>query len=486
MSGAVGRPQRGALRLALAGAILLLALQAGLDGLSSWSLLHAGPVRAAGIGWLIGMPVLLLAACGWALVVWRQADAGWTERGTVVALLLWLLASTTLAAVPFAGTAWAMAQASSPGLQMERADGGRTLPLSGSLGPADIAPFRQQLQQAGLVRVDVVRLPAGSAALGPAIALAGSVRQQGLDTRLQGPCEGPCALLFLAGQRRHALPESQLALQGLAAPSLNPLWRRWLQQQQLAIYSAAGLPAPLLNKLPLMTAPALWRPDRHELASAGVLTAPGYALDVDLPPAAGASVDEYQQALRSHGTWQALERRFPGSLALAAQQMAAARLQPGSEGDSAAHAAAQQVAMAALHQLLQGGSGEARLLYLALLDEQLSALSQAADCRALLAGDLQVRRQLGAALARREAGWIEDASQETPNEAARRRTQPLELEVLRRAMGERDSALLPALWTVGRGGTSMLSCEGARELLRRVLQLAGPERRLAARRIFVG
>jgi hypothetical protein len=464
----------------LGAALLLLSL--ALDAWASLSLLRPATPLAAG-AWLLAWPLLLVGLGLWLGRGWRGASVA--LRTAMLVLAAWLLASAQLAVLPQVARVWQLLQPDkvSERLQASLADNGRTLQLRGPVAPGDAARLRALLaQQAQLVRVDLA--VAGGAPV-ESLQLAEAVRARGLATRLSGPCQRDCALLFLAGAQRQSLPGGQLQLQRLAPASLNPLWRAWLRREQARLYRAAGLTPVWVDVLRLSAPQRLTELSPAALRSAGLLTQAPFALDIELPPRAGAVVQEYQQALQAHPIWPLLEQRQPGTLAEVAERMHAAH-QAGdaTAPDRAAWQAADAVLQPRLAQLLQEAGGPLWQRYLLLLSEQLAALQRPEECRALLAGDMGVRRALPAALAHREAEWIAEAAETPASSPDQARLSVLEQEVLRRALGPEAAQALPRLWTPGGPVQRALDCRPASALTQLLLALPPAQRQLAARRLF--
>lgn len=454
------------------GALLALALLALLglllDGLAAWLQLHAAPWPIDAL-WLAGW-LLLLVGLAWlglqGVARSQLASLLWA------ALLLWSLASLGLAAWPWAKERWLQERGAVTPLKP--ADAGRTLAWHGNLQRGDAERLRALLaQQPQLRRIDL-RGEGGS--LGEAQAMAAVMRAQRLDSRVSGRCAGPCVQLFLAGARRQLQPEGEIAFQQLQAPSLNPLIWRWSAREQQRLWRATGLSEDFVRRALLTRAPRLWSAQRIDLEAQGALVAPAFVLDVPLQPEA--EPDELLQALRSHPTWMLLEAKHPGTLLEAVQ-----RLQPLLAHEPDAQRALHGLALQRQRELLAGASVEMRDRFLDLLAAQLRALRDPADCRALLAGDLDVRRRLPAELQREERVWLEDATVEPPPQRSPRHVVALDREVLQRTLGRAGVAQIDRLWTVN-PRVSPLDCAPALALLGEIRALPPAQRKPAQRRLF--
>jgi hypothetical protein len=208
---------------------------------------------------------------------------------------------------------------------------------------------------------------------------------------------------------------------------------------------------------------------------------PGRPLDVELPSGPDAPVFEYADALRSNPVWQALETRFPGTVAAAAMDMWQAS-RAGADAETI-QLAAQAVVRPLWARLPAQVDAPLREKLVRLLIDELRSLDDADPqrCARLLTGDVTVRRQLPLALVQREAEWLEDAVAEPPLDNTAPGASGAQLEVIRRVLGRGAPAVLASLRAPGR--QPQISCASLVALLEEVVKLAIPERRLALRLI---
>ncbi|MFT3817915.1 MAG: RDD family protein [Rubrivivax sp.] len=451
-------------------------------------------LRAGSVGLLLGWP-LLVALLGFGLVgVWRAARRPQRRRAAAV-VGAWA-APALMAALLLGGVAWAVVQfgpqlADRLRLPFGRdplgttavalsADG-RRLQIKGPLALGSADAVRRVL--AGAPQLRLVTLDAQDGRLPEALQIAEALRARRLPTRVVGACSGVCVLVFLAGPQRQVLPGASLALHRLSAGPFNPPYQTLLNRALGRLLAQAGLDAHLVNKV-LASPPARpWTPDADERAAARLVTVPGRPLDVELPAPQGATVADYAEALSASALWQALERRFPGVQALAAQRMGAA----GPQGAESVQIAAQEVVAALMPGLLAQASPETRWLFAELLQAQIGALL-ALDpglCRALLLGDVAAHRRLPPPLAWREAQWLLAALEEPARATPARKPNALELEVIRRTLGLRAPQRLAELWRPPVApAPPEPSCERGQAMLAELATLAAPQRRLALRLIF--
>jgi hypothetical protein len=492
----LGRHWRGELPLRL-GFWGLLVLPVGLAGLAvgaltTWISLGGGGLRASSAALLAAWPLLLALTVFGSVGLWRATSAHrdpgsarrWAMAARVagVSMVAATLATGVLSFGPRAGRYAQLVRGIDPGGQLvaKLSDDGRRLSLKGPLGLGDAARLRQRLDAAPALHL--VELESTGGHLDEATGIADALRARRVQVRAVGTCANTCALVFMAGASRQVTPDARLGFQRLASGSFNPLFGMLANRELAAAYRRAGLPQTFITKM-LSTPPSwLWSPDFDELAAAGVISVPAHPLDIDLAAAAGAQALDHADALHTNPTWHALDRRYPGTIAAAAELMQAAR--SAAATDEATLVAGQRVVEALLPKLLARASPALREQFIVLLGEQLAAhqATGASSCQALLAGDAALRRGLPATLARRESEWLKDAASESAPDTAPRPPGPLEVEVVRRTLGERAPARLADLWHGAAADTQ--TCVRAAELVKAILAMPPPERKLAIKLVF--
>jgi hypothetical protein len=473
--------------------LILLPLPLGfaLGALNTWVSLLGEQMRSGSIAWLIFWPIAL-AFDTWCLVgTWRSAVLH-PERG---GQWLWAAIARVLVAIGLLGTVASavfnylpnisnyvqMARGIDPigKLQMTLSPDGRRLRLDGPVGMGDAGRLQALLGQSNSLRIVELQSPGGR--VREADRIATLLRARTPQVRVTGPCESACTLLFMAGSPRHMLPAGRLGFHRASTGSFNPLLDEIVNRELADIYAQAGLPPALISRA-LSTPPwRMWYPETQELASQGLLSAPKRTLDAALPKREGAQLNDIVDALDMHDTWQALERRFPGTLADAAARLHSAR--EGGASDDDAQLAAQRVVEPLLPTLLSHAGPEVREQFMMLLGAQVASARAggAAACQSLLSGEASIRRAMPPALAEREANWLIDASKEPPRAGPPRAVSGIEQEVLRRRLGDRAPAWLGSLW--GPQATPR-DCDKSIGLLDEVARLPTAERRLATRLVF--
>jgi hypothetical protein len=473
--------------------LILLPLPLGfaLGALTTWVSLLGEQMRSGSIAWLIVWP-LVLAFDAWCLVgAWRSAVLH-LERGgrwlwaalarvVVVISLLGTLASAAFNFAPHVGEYLQMARGIDPigKLEMTLSPDGRRLRLQGPVGMGDAGRLRTLLTQSSQLRVLELDSPGGR--LKEAERIAALLHERAPQVRVTGPCESACTLLFMAGSPRRMMPAGRLGFHRASAGTFNPLLDELANRELASIYRQAGVPDDYIKQTLNTPSWRMWYPQTTDLVANGLVSAAPRSLDIELPKREGSQASDMVDALDLHDTWQALERRFPGTLALAAERMQAVRVAGASDDDT--QLAGQQLVQPLLPTLLLHAGPEVRAQFLSLLSAQLetSRPGGTAACQALMQGKTATRRAMPPTLGEREAAWLIDATKEPPRSAPPRATTALEQEVLRRRLGDRSPAWLGTLW--GPHSTAR-DCDKSIALLAEVARLPAAERRLATRLVF--
>ena len=474
--------------------LLSVPLGLALGGLTAWISLKGEMLQTSSIAALVGWP-LMLAFDTWCIVgAWRSATAHGDRGGAHVwsgltKLLLFLsalsaLSSTFMDFVPQIGAYVQMARGIDPigQVQVTLSPDGRRLQLKGPLGMGDATRVLQVLASADKVRLVEIESPGGR--LYEARRIAEVIRDRAWQTRATGNCESACTLVFMAGSSRQLMPGAQLGFHRAFAGTFNPVLDRLANQELAVMYRSAGLPDDFIAKT-LRTPPwEMWYPEIDEMANGGLITAPHWTLDVELPARNSAVPADMVDALRASRTWHALEQRFPGSIDAAAARMNAARARNAS--DITVLTAGQREVEGLLRKLLMGASAQAREQFTVLLIEQLKAAraSGAHACRAILAGDAAARRSLPPALVLGESEWIVATAAEPVGRSRDHAPTALELEVIRRTLGDGAPARLAGLWASARIRGDGQDCDSAIALLDAISSLPSGQRQLAVRMVF--
>jgi hypothetical protein len=473
-----------------------------LTGLMSWISVKGDSLQISAIVVLLGFP-LLLALNVWCLVgAWRAARNylhehgsalwGWLARISLVLGTLQLAASVLLGFLPSLGEYWQMARGVDPIGQatFTLSPDGRTLRLEGVIGMGDGERLRSLLASEaaqGLKRVELVS-PGGR--VREAERMAAAIKERRQEARAVGSCASACTLVFLAGSPRHLAPEGQLGFHRASTGTYNPVFEELANQELAKTYRQLGLPESMIEKTLQTPSRSMWYVPREELQAHSLIAPSPRTMAVALP-AAGAPLVDFDDALRVHPVWVALDRRSPGLIDTVAKRMMAARA--AGAADDEVQAAAWAPLATQMPGLVNGTDGVLRRRYVQLVGDQLKALRAPAQagtrpgCRDLLDGRLAARAQLPVELQAREAAWLQDAATGAGPRWLPKPPSAIEIEVLDRSVGSAAMGMLSRLWadapdlpTTAAGA----SCEPVIAMLDRLPAQSPARRELAERLLF--
>ncbi len=478
--------------------LLATPLALALTGLMSWIGAKGDSLQVSAIAVLVGMP-LLLGLDIWCLVgAWRAAAHylreqgsllwGWLARLVLALGALQLLASVLFGLLPNLGEFWQMARGIDPIGQAKFAlsADGRSLRLEGVIGMGDGERLRMLLASDAARGLKRVELESPGGRVREAERMAQAVKQHGHAVRAVGTCASACTLVFLAGSPRQLSPEGQLGFHRASTRTYNPVFDELANQQLAQTYRELGLPQPMIDKTLDTPARHMWFVPRADLQAHALIAPSPQTLAVPLPAAGETTtLADFDDALRQHPVWEALERRSPGMVAAVAQRMWDTR-QAGAP-DDAVQASALTPLARQMPDLINGTDGVLRRRYVQLVSGQLKALRAppAADCRGLMDGRLGTRGQLPEELQAREAQWILEAARGAPPRWVPRPPSGIEVEVLDRTVGRAALGLLSRLWADAPDGpASTAGCDAAIALLDRLPAQPPARRELAERLLF--
>jgi len=488
--------------------LVALPLAMALTGLMSWISVKGESLQLSAITLLVTLP-LLLALDVWCIVgAWRSASNylhengsrlwGYGARITLGLGALQLLTSVLFGVLPSLGEYWQMARGIDPigHARFSFSNDARSLRLDGTIGMGDAGRMRALLDSEaarGLRRIELVS-PGGR--LHEAELIAATLKPRGHEVRVVGDCASACTVVFLAGQPRQLTPGARLGFHRASTGTYNPVFEELANQQLAATYRGLGLPQPLIDKTLATPASGIWFAPREHLLSHGLIAPMPQTLAIPLP-AGSAGLADFDDALRMHPVWDALEHRTAGTIAAVAQRMWAARAAGAADED------VQAASLAPLAQqmpaLIASADAASRRRYVQLVSEQLKALQAPArtgtaagvnavarpPCRDLLDGRLDARRQLPLGLQIRESQWLLDTASSAPPRWLPKPPSAIEIEVLARSVGPTALGMLARLWAdtpdTSRAGTA---CEPVIAMLDRLPAQPPARRELAERLLF--
>lgn len=477
-------------------------LAAALTGLMSWISVKGDSLQVSAIVVLVGFP-LLIALNIWCLVgAWRSASAylrqdgtplwGWLARISLVLGTLQLAASVLFGFLPSLGEYSQMARGIDPigQAKFSFSPDGRSLRLDGVIGMGDGERLQALLASDAAKGLKRVELSSPGGRVREAERMATALKAHRQEARAVGTCASACTLVFLAGEPRHLAPEAQLGFHRASTGTYNPVFEELANQQLAKTYRELGLPQPLIDKTLATPSRSMWFAPREELQAYSLIAPSPRTLAIALP-AVDAPLADYDDALRLHPVWEALERRTAGTVDTVAKRMWAART--AGAADDVVQATALAPLAGQMPTLINGADGMLRRRYVQIVSDQLKALRAPAKagarpaCRDLLDGRLSARQQLPQELQAREAQWLLDAANGTPPRWAPKPPSAIEMEVLDRSVGSAAMGMLSRLWVDAPEATTAAAgapCEPIIAMLERLPAQPPARRELAERLLF--
>jgi hypothetical protein len=481
--------------------LVAMPLAMALTGLMSWISVKGESLQVSAIALLLILP-LLLGLDVWCIVgAWRSATQylresgsrlwGYLARITLALGALQLLVSVLFGLLPELGGYWQMARGIDPigHAKFSLSPDGRSLRLDGTIGMGDAGRMRALLDSEaarGLRRIELVS-PGGR--LHEAELMAAALKPRGHEVRVVGDCASACTVVFLAGQPRQMTPGARLGFHRASTGTYNPVFEELANQQLAATYRDLGLPQPLIDRTLDTPSRSMWFAPREDLLAHALIAPMPQTLAIALPPAGKSALPDFDDALRIHPVWDALEHHTPGTIDAVAKRMWDARSAGAADEDvqgaALPHLARQMPA------LIAGSDAASRRRYVQLVADQLRALQAAPRtgarplCRELLDGRLDVRRQLPLGLQIRESQWLLDAASGPPPRWLPKPPSALEIEVLNRSVGSAALGMLSRVWADAPDGPAAgTACEPVIALLDRLAAQPPARRELAERLLF--
>jgi len=432
-----------------------------LTGLMAWISAKGDSLQLSAIVLLIGFPLLVMLDVWCVVGGWRSAghyrqDGGsglWSllARLTLGLGALQLIVSVLFGFLPQAGQFWQMARGIDPIGQatLSLSDDGRSLKLEGTIGLGDGERLRALLASESAKDLRRVELSSPGGRVREAEKMAEALKKHGHASRVVGTCASACTLVFLAGQPRQLMNGAQLGFHRARTGTYNPVIDELANQDLARSYRELGLPQPLIDQTLRTPAHSMWYAPRNDLLLHRLIAPLPQTLAVDLPPP-GSALPDYQDALRQHPVWEALEQYRPGTLDAVAARMLSTRAEGGSD-DEVQAASLPQVA-SLMPALIGGNDAVLRRRYVQLVADQLKALKAPAKrgerppCKDLLDGHLPVRQQLPLPLQVRESEWLLDAAASAAPNWRAKPPSPIEMEVLERSVGSGAIGMLSRIW----------------------------------------
>ncbi|KQY82851.1 hypothetical protein [Pelomonas sp. Root1444] len=480
--------------------LVAMPLAMALTGLMSWISVKGDSLQVSAIALLLVLP-LLLGLDVWCIVgAWRSAGHYLRENGsrlwgylayiTLALGALQLLVSVLFGVLPSLGGYWQMARGIDPigHAKFSLSPDGRSLRLDGTIGMGDATRMRDLLDSEaarGLRRIELVS-PGGR--LHEAELMAAALKPRGHEVRAVGDCASACTVVFLAGRPRQLTPGARLGFHRASTGTYNPVFEELANQQLEATYRELGLPQPLIDKTLDTPSRSIWFAPREDLLAHALIAPMPQTLAIALPPVGKSGLPDFDDALRIHPVWDALEQHSAGTIDAVAKRMWDAR-QAGAPDEDVQAAALSPLARQ-MPALIARSDAASRRRYVQLVADQLRALQATPGgtrpaCRDLLDGRLDVRRQLPIGLQIRESQWLLDAAIAPPPRWLPKPATSIEIEVLNRSVGGAALGMLSRLWADAPDGAATgPACEPVIAMLDRLAAQPPARRELAERLLF--
>ncbi|MES2535885.1 MAG: ATP-dependent Clp protease proteolytic subunit [Pseudomonadota bacterium] len=315
--------------------------------------------------------------------------------------------------------------------------------------------------------------------------IASIVHDRKLDTYVEGMCASACTLVFLAGKDRASTPNARI---GFHQPSFLRLTR---EEQAVATgammeqYRRARLPDDFIEKISRTAPNDMWFPTREELILANVITRISLGGEAVLQASIYTSKAELLLMMRNSRYWQAIDMRFPGTLAHAGDVAWATREKGGNDDDM--WYATRQVVNDLFPHLMKTADDDILEAYLTMAVSQLEAARAlgAETCVKLLAAQLDVTRTLPAAIVNLEHEFLIEALNAAPQTDRRYPDQFMLDTAMRMAFDAMSPQHVKVIETpAAYQGQSALVCDANIGFLRSLARLPVKHRRVALRGIF--
>ncbi|PTT75522.1 hypothetical protein DBR42_28735, partial [Pelomonas sp. HMWF004] len=357
-----------------------------LTGLMGWISAKGDSLQISAITLLLGFP-LLLALSVWCTVGgWRSASAylrehgsllwGWLARISLALGALQLVVSVVFGFLPSLDEYWQMARGIDPigQAKFSLSGDGRSLRLDGVIGMGDGARLRALLESDAARDLRRVELASPGGRVREAEKMAAALKQHGHGSRAVGTCASACTLVFLAGQPRQLTPGARLGFHRASSGTYNPVFDELANQALAESYRDLGLPQSMIDKTLRTPSRGMWFVPRDELVSYALIAPLPQTLAIAVPPAGVSRLPDFEDALRIHPVWDALEQHTAGTIPPLAQRMF--ELRNAGATDDEVQAAALPLLAKLMPGLIESSSVALRRRYVQLVADQLKALQQ--------------------------------------------------------------------------------------------------------------
>ena len=216
-------------------------------------------------------------------------------------------------------------------IEIKVAQNGQSVIVNGMLREGAAAEVQKILDAAPGATSLVLNLAGGR--LLEAQQLARAVGNRNLDTYVEDQCVSACTYVFLAGKDRAATPKARIGFHQPSFPGMDASTQRSMTQDMLDVYRSAGLPEAFIQHIGRTPSEEMWYPTRDELIASHVITRVSLGGEAAISGLRMRSKQELLLVWGSIPLYQALEKRFPGTINENVERAWAAKERGGNDAD---------------------------------------------------------------------------------------------------------------------------------------------------------
>lgn len=314
--------------------------------------------------------------------------------------------------------------------------------------------------------------------------VAAEVRKRNLDTYVEDLCASACTYVFLAGKDRAATPNARIGFHQPSFPGADDRTKHTATEKMLAVYRTAGLPETFIKRVGATPHEDMWYPNRDELITANVVTRVSLGGEAATSSVWMRSKPELLLMLNSIPLYKAIEKRFPGSLAIIADRAWSAKERGANDADvfNQMRATVSEI----YPKMIKTVDVPTLDVFVKLMIDQTTAARAVSTeaCTKFLAGQLDITKTLPKELAEREQRFMLDALSSSPTSLPPP-SQADASRAIRSASSHmpqkyRDVIANPTAYT----NQPALRCDATIAFYQAVSELPSDERHIALRAIF--
>jgi hypothetical protein len=155
---------------------------------------------------------------------------------------------------------------------VEASEDGHEMLLQGTIGQGTAEALQKTINSVPTATRLILESDGGRLAEAEELAL--RVRQQHLDTYVDGTCLSACTYVFVAGEHRELSDTAELGFHRPSSTGSTTDSQEHMTQQMIEYYRSAGLREWFIDHVAATAPDQLWYPTRRELEEAGVVTSP--------------------------------------------------------------------------------------------------------------------------------------------------------------------------------------------------------------------